>query len=654
MSFAPSSNLDGKLLLGLTLLLMLLFSWMAGIKNVVVEWVSPSSENVFIAPNILMIVVDDLGYNDTNAINPDGIVTPHITELAQNGVTFRRHYADSTCTPSRVALLTGRYPERSGFRPIGIEIPAEYSTIAEQLQSAGYMTYMTGKWHAGEGRVEAWPQHKGFHEWFGFLNQWELSGEVTDANKGGTKRPTYRNPMLRVNGGVLEQHDGHLTDILTQHTVEKIKHFQAQKQPWFLYHAFLAPHHPIQPDERYKARFPDTPAGEYTALVTQLDDAIGQILATVDRKNTLVVFISDNGGTNRQLDNNYPFYGKKADMFEGAYRTPLIINWPGAIPAGKIIDDTVMNVDVYPTLLASARSPIPENLDGNNLWPVISGDARSQRTGRSWEVFSSNVEALRFSFLSASDQWRLSSTQGLKPSLFNLSAEPAGKTNVAEQHPDKVRELTRDFWQAFWMKSLLPVAEELGPADNQRRYTGFDAMRTPLHYGLAIGLEIGPLPQNVRQQAGDSAVVLAGQEGFWQLRYSGNLGLEWVIGNQILRDASFEPSRCNAIVLTNYFQPLAHLPTRAPRSKIKMYSAGLLRDFERNFDYTTITGDAIETPTLVNYGGRARFSNLLLSAYSDNYAPQVKPEFLEIYTNAFKDQTLTLADVELMTSELCQ
>ena len=117
MSFAPSSKLDGKLLLGLTLLLMLLFSWMAGIKNLVGEWVRPATEEIFIAPNILMIVVDDLGYNDTNAINPGGIVTPHITELAQSGVTFRRHYADSTCTPSRVALLTGRYPERSGFRP---------------------------------------------------------------------------------------------------------------------------------------------------------------------------------------------------------------------------------------------------------------------------------------------------------------------------------------------------------------------------------------------------------------------------------------------------------------------------------------------------------------------------------------------------------
>jgi hypothetical protein len=225
---------------------------------------------------------------------------------------------------------------------------------------------------------------------------------------------------------------------------------------------------------------------------------------------------------------------------------------------------------------------------------------------------------------------------------------------VAAENPAKVRELTKDFWQAFWAKSLLPVAEEEGPANNQHRYTGFDAMRTPLRYGLAIGLEIGPLPQDIKQLADGTAIVLAGQEGFWQLRYSSSLGLEWVIGNQILRDASFEPSRCNAIVLTNYFQPLAHLPTRAPRSKLKMYSAGLLRDFERNFDYTTISGGAIETPTLVNYGGRAKFSNLLLSAYSDNYAPQVKPEFLDIYAASFKDKKLTLADVQLMTSELCQ
>ena len=296
MPSIPSSISGDWYSKGLLLIVVLLFSWLLNIKNNVLSLTQSATETATQAkPNILLIVADDLGYNDTSALTPGGLPTPNLERLAHEGIIFRRHYADATCTPSRVAIMTGRYPERSGFRPIGGEIPAEYSTIAERLRSAGYETYLTGKWHAGEARQHAWPNSKGFPEWFGFLNQWETAGIVA-ASESGKLRPTYRDPMLRTNGGALAQHSGHLTDILAAHTISKVQQLQQREKPWFIYHAFLAPHQPIQPAEHFAQRHPDTAEGRYTALVAQMDDAVGRILEVVDRDRTLVVFVSDNGG----------------------------------------------------------------------------------------------------------------------------------------------------------------------------------------------------------------------------------------------------------------------------------------------------------------------------------------------------------------------
>ena len=604
------------------------------------------------APNILLIVADDLGYDDTSAINASGLSTTNIRQLAQEGVTFRRHYADSTCTPSRVAILTGRYPERSGFRPVGSEIPAEFSTIAEQLQLAGYATYLTGKWHAGEDRGQAWPQHKGFDHWFGFLNQWELSGKITEKNKGKSK-PTYRNPMLREGGGELIKFEGHLTDILTDHTIRKIEQFQKTKKPWFLYHAFLAPHQPIQPAPRYAAQFPDTPEGQYAALVTQLDDAIGRILAVVDRKNTLVVFVSDNGGTNRERNNNFPFYGSKNEMYEGAFRTPLIISWPDSIPQGKTIDDVVMNVDIYPTLLAAAKVPAPPDLDGSNLWPLFLHDNALSARSRSWEVYSANVNTLNFSFLPPSGDWRLSSLQGFTPGLFDLSGSASGEEDISSQHPVATATLTSELWREHWRKSLLAVNETPGVDQAQRLYSGFDAMRTPHRYGFTIGLEIGPLPAALMQASDQPFYTLAGQEALWDLRFIPGHGLEWHIGEVVLTDPYFEPSRCNAIVLTGYFQPRGHLTKRPPKSTIKLYSSGFLRDANSEIAYSPADNEHLNTPTFVNFQGRATFANIMLSSFADSYSPQVVPQFIDIYADLYRQQKLMIPDVKMMDAELC-
>ena len=654
MSVTPSSIFDDKRSLAILLLAALLFSWLSSIKDSLTEPISAAEEaSPAPPPNILLIVADDLGYDDTSALNSSGLPTPNIKQLAQEGVTFSRHYADATCTPSRVAILSGRYAERSGFRPVGSEIPSEFSTIAEQLRLAGYSTNLTGKWHAGEERRLAWPHNKGFDHWFGFLNQWELGGVITDENKGRIQ-PTYLNPLLREQGGESQQFDGHLTDILTDHTIQKIEQLQAAGKPWFLYHAFLAPHQPIQPAPRYAEQFPDTPEGKYTALVTQLDDAIGRILEVVDRDNTLVVFVSDNGGTNRERDNNFPFFGKKNEMYEGAFRTPLIISWPEFIPQGKTVDEVVMNVDIYPTLLAAAKVPAPPDLDGSNLWPLFLHDNALEQRLRSWEVYVANVNTLNFSLLSGSGDWRLASLQGFSPGLFDLSANPSGENDIAAEQPVVTADLTAAFWREHWRKSLLAVRETPGSDPAQRRYSGFDAMRTPQRHGFAIGLEIGPLQADLPQSGDTPFHLLAGQETVWDLRFIPGHGLEWHMGDTVLTDPYFDPTRCNAIVLTGHFQPRGHLTKRAPQSRIKLYSSGFLRDANSDIAYTAATDEQLHTPTYVNFHGRARFANIMLNSFADSYSPNVVPQFLDIYTSLYSERKLIIADVKMMDDELCR
>ncbi len=650
------SLLDTKLRNGLLLALLLLFSWFTGLKNLLLEHATTAEDTTRnIRPNILMIVVDDLGYNDTTAINTGGLKTPHLKQLASEGVTFTRHYADATCTPSRIALLTGRYPERSGFRPIGSEIPREYATIAEQLQLAGYTTYLTGKWHAGEERPESEPQNKGFQHWFGFLNQWELAGEIS-VNNIGVRRPTYHNPQLRTNGGALQPHQGHLTDILTQHSIEKLRELNTENTPWFLYHAFLAPHTPIQPAPRYRDRFPSTPEGKYTALVTQLDDAIGELLAAVDRENTLVVFVSDNGGTNAARDNNYPFHGKKNEPLEGAYRTPLIISWPSAFAQDRTVATTVMNVDIYPTLLAAAQLPTLADIDGENLWPLLvrnTPTASAQRE-RSWEVYVPNINTLGYSYLSPDGTWRLASANGMPPALFHLASDPTGSDDVAAEQPERLEQLRSAFEESFWRKSLIPVRATLDEPEQQRTYSGFELLRSPYRFGFSIGLNIEPLPPAIKQGTELRHQILAQQKGIWELRFLPDQGLEWHIAGNVLRDPSFVPTQCNAVILTGYLQPKGHLDIREPTSTLKLYSNGSLRDGITEVEPIAPNNAALSNPTQVNFGGKALFSNVMLSTYSEGFTPRLKADYLELFQALHRERKLAMPGIHLMDNELCQ
>jgi arylsulfatase A-like enzyme len=625
------------------LLVAAILGWIGGLKNLTKSIVEVTQkESVPVRPNILMIVVDDLGYDDISAINPGGIATPNIDEIAAEGTLFTRHYADSTCSPSRVAILTGRHPEKSGFRHRGIEIPPEYPTIAESLSKQGYATYLVGKWHAGEERRQGWPMNKGFDNWFGFLNQWQLAGDLKRK-----KIPTYHNPWLRSDGGKLIQYQGHLTDILTDHSVNKISSLNKSGQPWFLYHAFLAPHDPIQAASSFREKFPATPEGEYRALITQLDASIGRLLEVAD-DNTLVVFLSDNGGTNSRRNNNFPFYGKKNEVYEGSYRTPLMVKYPGVIPR-QIVDDVVMNVDLYPTLLDAISAPLPAGLDGQSLWSAITRGAALENKGRSWEQYNWNIQTMTFSILSSDGRWRMSEMYGLNPMLYDLHSDRSGAVNMAEANPSRIAGMYEYYWKAHLHKSRLAVESYNNVDAAITTYTGFDTMRTPYMFGFSIGLEIPPIKlKNKNSQ------ILAEQEGVWKLVYRKSKGIEWHIGDAILKGLNFNPNECNRIILTGDLQPGEEALAEKDSTKtVKLYSSGLLQELHANLNYSLPSDQSVSMPTKVYNNGTAIFLNTTLSSFSESFSPDVPLEHYQMFDKHYKNKKLSIPQISMLDDELC-
>jgi arylsulfatase A-like enzyme len=297
---------------------------------------------------------------------------PSSEAFAQQGTRFTRFYTESTCSASRVALLTGQYAARNGFMPVARGISPDVLTLPEFMRAQGYATHLVGKWHAGEINPEAFPQQQGFDTSFGFLSQWMLKG--TDA-KGAPqlKAPTYLNPWLVDEHNHYQHYSGHLEDILTAHTIGLIKQPHGS-QPWFIYHAFYLPHTPLEPAERFAKKFPATKEGKYRAMLTQLDDSVAQVFAALKDSgqwdNTIVIFASDNGSPekNGSLEqsgspeknasaeesgnSNAPFSGKKAEYEEGGIRTPLLIKWQRDAHHPATRTDVVSIMDIFPSLAA--------------------------------------------------------------------------------------------------------------------------------------------------------------------------------------------------------------------------------------------------------------------------------------------------------------
>lgn len=495
-------------------------------------------------PNILLIVLDDAGYSDVAGFGRNDAPTPNIQQLANEGVRFTRHYADSTCRPARLALLTGRESARVAQNPDFRGISPDVITLPDALKSAGYNTTHIGKWHLGDAVRDAWPDKQGFEQWFGFLNQFQLKGP--DKNGDFTKRPTYIDPWLQSDSAPLQQYHGHLEDILAARVVDTINS-AAKNQPWFINYWLFAPHHPSTASAEFLKKFPDTPEGKYRALLAQADAEIGKAVQALrdsqQLDNTLIVVVSDNGGTNQMTNNNAPYAGIKGEFREGSLRTPLIIRWPDQRAAGKQFDDIVAIQDIYPTLLQAAGVAAETNIDGQDLHTILTGKKLLPRT-LTHEIGSFGL--FNYSVLSANGQWRTSPNE-----LYALNTDATGTTNVAQQFPAQSKKMEQE--HVDWRKEKIKLALQYTTItqNGQARISGDDFRRAP-GYG-AFSFAIGAI---IPDKKLSESIYLAWQQNIWSLAYNPDHTFTLQIGNDRITSTPLEVksgSQCVPIVLSSWY-----------------------------------------------------------------------------------------------------
>jgi len=318
-------------------------------------------------PNVILILADDLGYGDLGSYGGETIKTPNLDRMAREGVRLTNAYASSSnCTPSRAGLLTGRYPVRTGMahQVLFVDdthgLPLEEVTIAEMLKPMGYQTAIIGKWHLGHTPTY-WPTNQGFDYYYGLPYSNNQSPLALYRNQQKIEEPVVQ---------------GTLTERYTQETIQFIE--RHQDEPFFIFLSHTAPHVPLFVSEKFEGR---SKGGLYGDVVETLDWSTGEILAALSRlgldKHTLVIFTSDNGPY--QGGNTADLRGTKGTPWEGGYRVPFIVWWPGQVPSGNAYNGISMNIDVMPTIRAISGAELPENLviDGKNLMPMIRGKQKT-------------------------------------------------------------------------------------------------------------------------------------------------------------------------------------------------------------------------------------------------------------------------------------
>ncbi|HTQ84235.1 MAG TPA: arylsulfatase [Pseudolabrys sp.] len=401
-------------------------------------------------PSIIYILADDLGRKDVGFHGSD-IKTPNIDKLAENGARLEQFYVEPMCTPTRAALMTGRYPLRYGLQTLVIPasmtygLPTDEWLLPQALKKAGYTTAIIGKWHLGHGQRKFWPTERGFDYQYG-----ALVGEIDYyTHTIGGQTDWYRN-------GKLLKEKGYVTTLLGEDAVRFIGRQSASK-PFFMYLAFTAPHTPFQAPQKYMDKYPnisDANRRGYAAMITAMDDEIGNVVAALEkhglRDNTIIIFHSDNGGNQaahlagesevkgKLPADNGPYRGGKGDLYEGGTRVVSLINWPNQIKPGTVVDQMVHVVDYYPTLVKLAGGSLSDSkpLDGIDLWPTIVSGKPSPR-----DEIVYNIEMFRGAVRRG--DWKLfwRATLPSKLELYDIAHDTGETNNAAAAHPEEVREL---------------------------------------------------------------------------------------------------------------------------------------------------------------------------------------------------------------------
>ena len=432
-------------------------------------------------PNIVFIMADDLGYGDIGPFGQKLIRTPNLDRLAAEGTCFTQYYAGgSVCSPTRSVLMTGQHTGHTRIRGnhgqtglARVPLKASDVTVAEVMKSAGYATAIAGKWGLGEPGTEGIPNRQGFDRWFGYLNNdlaefyypekiWRNEEEITLPGNIGGRRGQYSN------------------DLMTEEALSFIDDHRAR--PFFLYLAYTIPHSLLEVPEdslvEYRGKFPEPaaeatggknnvpePRGTFAAMVTRLDREVGRVLGRLQKhgleKNTVVFFCSDNGAPNRAGLADYfgstaGFRGHKGSLFEGGIRAPMIVRWPGQVPAGKRSDYAWGGWDVLPTAAALAGAATPPGIDGISVVPALRGEVKERSGHFYWEHHQKTFsQAVREGRLKA-----VRETPSAPILVFDLAADPAETRDLAALQPAFVARAKELFRTARSESEHWPITEK--------------------------------------------------------------------------------------------------------------------------------------------------------------------------------------------------
>jgi len=406
-------------------------------------------------PNIVIILVDDLGYGDLSSYGATDLKSPHIDALVQAGMKFNNFYANCpVCSPTRAALLTGRYQDMVGVSGVirthaannWGHLQPTATLLPTLMKQVGYHTAIVGKWHLGLESPNV-PNDRGFDLFHGFLG--DMMDDYYTHRRHGIN-------YMRKNRKEIDP-EGHATDLFTDWACDYLKGRQNNKAPFFLYLAYNAPHTPIQPPKDWLAkvrkREPDISAkrAKLVALIEHMDAGIGQVMQCLKETgaadNTLVVFTSDNGGQLRVGANNGPLANGKGSVYEGGIKVPAAVLWPGKITPGTSTDFRAMTMDIFPTVLRAAGLKVEYEIDGRSFMPTLLGKEQPElrkywffrrREGGN-RYMGQTIDAVR------SGDWKLLHNSPTEPfKLYNLKTDPQEQNDVSKQNRKAFNELSAE------------------------------------------------------------------------------------------------------------------------------------------------------------------------------------------------------------------
>ena len=447
-------------------------------------------------PNILVILCDDLGYNDVGFNGSKDIITPNIDKLAAAGTVMTSAYvAHPFCGPSRSGFITGRYPQITGtpynlsdentHQSLGVSLNETF--MSTTLQDAGYYTGIIGKWHLGFS-ADQHPNKRGFDNFFGFLGGGhkyfpeEYKKAYNSQLAQGKKREdmnVYLTPIEH-NGKDVDEKE-YITDAFSRESVNMINDAAGKKQPFFLYLSYNAPHAPMEAtkeDLKVFENITDSKRRTYAAMVYSVDRGVGKIVQALkdngQLENTLIVFMSDNGAEPNHGGLNAPLKGVKGDTWEGGFRVPMLMHWPAKIPAGKHYDHPVTALDLYPTFADMANAPLTKGkkLDGKNiLKDVIAGsDVRKNEM-----IYTVRYRGGYCDIGGRLGDWKVTRMGNKSWQLFNIKEDIGETKDLTKQFPERLKSMVADIenWSRSHVTPLWFYTEKDKEMWNDGRLPGY-------------------------------------------------------------------------------------------------------------------------------------------------------------------------------------